>query len=54
MQRRRGVVMALLATLLVISVPARVMAWLLPGEVNLSGLSGTVWSGGSRAIVGHG
>lgn len=45
MQRRRGVVMALLATLLVINVPARVMAWLLPDEVNLSGLSGTFWSG---------
>lgn len=45
MQRRRGVVTALLATLLVINVPARVMTWFLPGEVNLSGLSGTVWSG---------
>ena len=45
MQRRRGVVMALLATLLVINVPARVMAWLLPDEVNLSGLSGTFWFG---------
>jgi len=45
MQRRRGVVAALLATLLVINVPARVMTWFLPGEVNLSGLSGTVWSG---------
>ena len=45
MQRRRGVVMALLATLLVINVPARVMAWLLPDEVNLSGISGTFWSG---------
>ena len=45
MQRRRGVVTALLATLLVINVPARVMTWFLPGEVRLSGLSGTVWSG---------
>ena len=45
MQRRRGVVMALLATLLVINVPARVMAWLLPDELNLSGISGTFWSG---------
>lgn len=45
MQRRRGVAMALLATLLLMNVPARVMTWLLPGEVKLSGLSGTLWSG---------
>ena len=45
MQRRRAVVMALLVTLLVINVPARRMTWLLPSEVKLSGLSGTLWSG---------
>ena len=44
-QRRRGVVMALLAALLLMNVPARVMTWLLPDEVKLSGLSGTFWSG---------
>lgn len=44
-QRHRSLAIVLLCTLLIAHVPARVMIWMLPKSVVLSGLSGTLWSG---------
>ena len=44
-RRHRGLAIVLLCTLLIAHVPARVLTWMLPESVVLSGLSGTLWSG---------
>lgn len=44
-QRHRSLAIVLLCTLLIANVPARVVTWILPQSVVLSGLSGTLWSG---------
>lgn len=44
-RRHRGLAIVLLCTLLIAHVPARVLIWMLPESVVLSGLSGTLWSG---------
>ena len=44
-RRHRRLAIVLLCTLLIANVPARVMTWVLPQQVVLSGLSGTLWSG---------
>ncbi|MDG2460061.1 MAG: type II secretion system protein N [Luminiphilus sp.] len=53
-QRARGVSLAVFMLLLISQIPARTLVWLLPEQVKLSGLSGTIWSGqGARAWVKH-